>query len=159
MSKYEELREAHTKSRAEVQKYHEDCKAFANQTIIGFKNYLEIPNGNITFLPLDEDKFKKGHSYAMVGKLKEDTYYHVRFRIYFHEHSAVDFMFLIKKCDNHFIIKAIDEDIEHKVNPDNETELTNFYEYLLQMCKEHYETGFQKWLKGEPSQFDKPGFL
>ena len=52
------------------------------------------PKEMFEFLPLDEE-VKKGYRYAMEGKLKEDTYFHVRFRIYFGELAAVNFIFLI----------------------------------------------------------------
>jgi len=160
MSKFEELQNAYTKSREEIQEYENDCKTFAEKIIGGLVNYLEAPKENFQYLPLNiDEEIKKNYHYAMEIELEEDTYFHVRFRIHFNELAAVAFTFLIKKDDNHFIIRGYEKDIEHKIDPDNETDYTNFYEYIFQQLKEYYKTGFQNWLKGEPSQIDKIGFF
>jgi len=107
MSKFEELKEKQIKSRAEINEYHLDCKKFAKKVINGLVDYLEVPKENFQFLPLDKDKeINENHNYPMEIELKEDTYFHVRFRIYWQKLTAMSFIFwlfrlkslLVEKC-------------------------------------------------------------
>jgi len=155
MSKFEDLCKSYKISRKKYFSYQNESYDFARNLVQGYIRYLDIPEEQFKFIPLDKEP-KAGTNYTIFGAihLAEDSFWNLGMQItlysapneFPHQPVLIRFKFK-KKSENVFVVKISDEDKEHSINIDSDNDFNDFYDYLQAQIQSHFEDGFQKFLE------------
>jgi hypothetical protein len=154
MSKFSDLCASYAASRNTYFAYRDQSYAFARELISRYIAYLEIPEKNFRFEPLDKDP-KPGSTYSLPGAihLNEDTYWHLGFEVTLftapneYPQQPVLFSFMFKGAKDAFHIRISEDDAGHLIHPGNESEFTAFFEFLQRQVQRSFETELQCFLE------------
>lgn len=160
MSKLDELRKAIQAGKNEYCKYQDECIDFVEKFMNGMVDYFEIPEGHFRYLPLDESE-EEGRSYSLIDimKLEDDTFWHLRLEIKLAERTILHLYFKVKKENDIFVLKGIDDPSLHNINPNIAEDFIKYYDYIFNNLIDEFQNGFKNWLKSKKQTFGIRGFI
>ncbi len=152
MSKFEELCKAYATSINNFSKYRDDCKEFASNLREGMSAYFQCP---IEFTSLLEEQTQPLHTLTGLMYLGDDTFWHIGIKITLYKEpkgglpqDTALLSILIKKIDDdYFIVKLGNIKQKFTIHNDKEDEFIDFYEFIFEQIKRHYEEGLKDFLE------------
>jgi hypothetical protein len=158
MSKYEELCRAYATSRKAYNDYREACYGFAQALVEGLIHHLELPEGQIHFVPVNREPDPEA-VYTLAGAmhLDDDTYWHFGVVIALCDPSgeyppqAALLKILVKRFDGAFAVRLGVEEEDSLVHLDHPQELLAFFDKVYGIIRDSYEQGLQQFLDQQES--------
>ena len=169
MSRYEDLCAAFARARRDYLDYVRDSSEFATVLVDGLISYLEVPPIEVRYIPLTEEaKPNKNYTLFEAMHLADEGFWKVGIVLLVYEnpdpniispHETVLLPLLMKKVEEHFVVKLGSEGEEFNIHRDKPEEFEAFYEHVFHKIKESYEEGLQRYLEGGEGMERKIGFF
>ena len=164
MSKFDEMCEAYSTYRREYFEYEDECFKFANKLIVGMVNYFGIPKEQLKLVPaLEEPKPNTGY-YLKGAMQRDDAYWHVGVEVILYARPNLRPFYpllihlRIRKDDGKFIVKIFKEDPGHRIDMNSDSELEEFYDFVLQAVKDDFRDELQQLQEQRPVRRPRIGF-
>lgn len=156
MSKYQELCQAYAVSRKAYMDYREASLTFTQSLIQALMRYLEIPEGQVTFVPVNKEPDPEA-IYPLAGAmhLEDDAYWHLGVVLNLGDPSgacppqAVLLKLLVKHREGTFGVRLGQDEEDILIRPDFPQDMTEFLEHVFTAVKDSYEEGLQQFLDHE----------
>jgi len=153
MSKFDELCQVYAGSRKAYTDYRDTCFAFAQSLVEALIGYLEIPEGQIGFVPVNREP-DPAALYTLPGAmhLDEDTFWHFGVVITLADPSggcppqAVLLKLQLKQHEDAFGVRLGQDDEDFWVRPGYPQEMAAFMDHVFTAVKGSYERGLQQFL-------------
>lgn len=164
MSKFQELCESYKTTRQNYFSYRDECLGFVNELVHRYKNYLEIPEGQFSYVPTHKEP-EPGKTYSLDGAshLNADGYWHSGLEIRLYEapnvepQATVRICLRVKKQEDKFDVKITSQNRHHIIASGNLQEHTEFFEYLQKQIRDSMEKEMSDFLT-RSSPLRKIGF-
>lgn len=146
MSKFEELRQAYITARKNSSDYWKTCWGFASDLVNRMIDYFQWPREQVKVIPLKGD-VNPNLKYTVQGSmhLGDDAFWHLGVNLFLYEapniHPYFDVLLpvMIKKVDDHFIVKLEGYEKEFKIHKDNPDGFNAFYEFIFEQIKKRLQ--------------------
>ncbi len=155
MSKFGELCKSYKTSRDNYFSYRDESVGFARELMDKYIEYLQVPKENFKFVPLDKDP-KPDTRYSLFAAihLNNDSFWHLGLQITIYSalnefpQQPILVRFMFKKTDkNTFSIKISEQDSGHSICRENESDFSEFFEFLQSQIRDNFENGLQEFLE------------
>jgi hypothetical protein len=159
MSKFKELCHFYSVSRKNYFDYWRECADFATDLIERMKKYFDMPDSNLSFVPLrDKPEYGKTYSAKESMHLEQDTFWYMGLvltlcgEIEKQPEETLVLPLLIKRFEGNYTVKLGQEGEAFEMKKDDTENNHAFYDYVYDQIKNTYKDRLHKFLDGAQSE-------